>query len=161
MVLSWASLGGEERRCLLRFGQARWSPGNANWWRSGALSRIGLRLWPRPVKNLCNGVRHARCALQGIDQQGSLGNKRSSASVRTAELPAGRVPLGAIALSPRKLRVGIVGAGNCASSFVQGLTYYRDAQANEPAPGLMNVELGGYHVGDIEISAAFDVNASK
>jgi myo-inositol-1-phosphate synthase len=64
-------------------------------------------------------------------------------------------------LSPRKLRVGIVGAGNCASSFVQGLTYYRDAQANEPAPGLMNVELGGYHVGDIEISAAFDVNASK
>ncbi len=64
-------------------------------------------------------------------------------------------------MSPRKLRVGIVGAGNCASSFVQGLTYYRDAQANEPAPGLMNVELGGYHVGDIEISAAFDVNASK
>jgi myo-inositol-1-phosphate synthase len=57
--------------------------------------------------------------------------------------------------------VGIVGVGNCASSFVQGLSYYRDAKGNEPVPGLMNVELGGYHVGDIEISAAFDVSASK
>jgi myo-inositol-1-phosphate synthase len=64
-------------------------------------------------------------------------------------------------LSPRRLRVGIVGVGNCASSFVQGLTYYRDARANEPVPGLMNVALGGYHVGDIEVSAAFDVNAAK
>ena len=64
-------------------------------------------------------------------------------------------------MSSKKLRVGIVGVGNCASSFIQGLAYYRDAQANEPAPGLMNVELGGYHVGDIEISAAFDVNATK
>lgn len=64
-------------------------------------------------------------------------------------------------MSRRKLRVGLVGVGNCASSFVQGLDYYRDASANEPVPGLMHVELGGYHVGDIEISAAFDVNAAK
>jgi myo-inositol-1-phosphate synthase len=61
----------------------------------------------------------------------------------------------------RKVRVGIVGIGNCASSFVQGLTYYRHASSNEPVPGLMNVSLGGYHVSDIEISAAFDVNAGK
>ncbi|KAA2235697.1 inositol-3-phosphate synthase [Salinarimonas soli] len=60
-----------------------------------------------------------------------------------------------------KLRVGIVGVGNCASSLVQGLTYYRDAKDNVPVPGLMNVELGGYHVGDVEISAAFDVAADK
>jgi myo-inositol-1-phosphate synthase len=64
-------------------------------------------------------------------------------------------------LSRRKLRVGIVGVGNCASSFVQGLSYYAGANANEPVPGLMNVELGGYHIEDIEISAAFDVNAAK
>lgn len=64
-------------------------------------------------------------------------------------------------MSRRKLRVGIVGVGNCASSFVQGLSYYGEANANEPVPGLMNVELGGYHVGDIEISAAFDVSAAK
>ena len=60
-----------------------------------------------------------------------------------------------------KLRVGIVGVGNCASSFVQGLTYYRDAQSNEPVPGLMNVALGGYHVRDIEVASAFDVSAAK
>ncbi|WP_198380777.1 inositol-3-phosphate synthase [Roseomonas sp. KE2513] len=59
------------------------------------------------------------------------------------------------------LRVAIVGVGNCASSFVQGLSYYCMAQANEPVPGLMNVELGGYHVRDIAVSAAFDVNAAK
>ena len=64
-------------------------------------------------------------------------------------------------MSRSPLRVAIVGVGNCASSFVQGLTYYRDAASNEPVPGLMNVELGGYHVRDIEIAAAFDVNAEK
>ncbi|QFU17625.1 inositol-3-phosphate synthase [Microvirga thermotolerans] len=64
-------------------------------------------------------------------------------------------------MGSRKVRVGIVGVGNCASSFVQGLTYYRDARNNEPVPGLMNVELGGYHVSDIEIAAAFDISASK
>ncbi len=60
-----------------------------------------------------------------------------------------------------KLRVGLVGVGNCASSFVQGLDYYRDASGNEPVPGLMNVTLGGYHVSDIEVVAAYDVAASK
>jgi myo-inositol-1-phosphate synthase len=61
----------------------------------------------------------------------------------------------------RRVRVGIVGVGNCASSFVQGLTYYRNAKSNEPVPGLMNVDLGGYHISDIQIASAFDVNASK
>jgi myo-inositol-1-phosphate synthase len=60
-----------------------------------------------------------------------------------------------------KVRIGIVGIGNCASSLVQGLSYYREAKSNEPVPGLMNVDLGGYHVRDVEISAAFDVNAQK
>ncbi len=60
-----------------------------------------------------------------------------------------------------KVRVGIVGVGNCASSFVQGLTHYAEAAANEPPPGLMHVDLGGYHVGDVEIACAFDVHAGK
>jgi myo-inositol-1-phosphate synthase len=64
-------------------------------------------------------------------------------------------------MTSRKVRVGIVGVGNCASSFVQGLSYYRDAKGNEPVPGLMNVEIGGYHISDVEVSAAFDINASK
>ena len=66
-----------------------------------------------------------------------------------------------VALRSQKVRVGVVGVGNCASSFIQGLGYYRNARDNEPVPGLMNVEVGGYHVGDVEISAAFDVNAAK
>jgi len=62
---------------------------------------------------------------------------------------------------PDKIRVGLVGVGNCASSFVQGLSYYSNGHANEPIPGLMNVDIAGYRVSDVEISAAFDVNASK
>jgi myo-inositol-1-phosphate synthase len=61
----------------------------------------------------------------------------------------------------RKVRVALVGVGNCASSLVQGLHYYREAEGNEPIPGLMHADLGGYRVGDIEISAAFDVAAGK
>ncbi|MBN8873286.1 MAG: inositol-3-phosphate synthase [Rhodospirillales bacterium] len=61
----------------------------------------------------------------------------------------------------RKIRVAIVGVGNCASSLVQGLTFYRDAPEHEPVPGLMHVSLGGYHVGDMEVVAAFDVARTK
>ncbi len=60
-----------------------------------------------------------------------------------------------------KVRVAIVGVGNCASAFVQGVHYYRDADPNERVPGLMHVDLGGYHVRDIEFTAAFDIDATK
>ncbi len=59
------------------------------------------------------------------------------------------------------IRVAIVGVGNCASSLVQGVTYYRDAKAGEKVPGLMHVQFGDYHVKDIEFVAAFDVDAAK
>ncbi|KXF78493.1 inositol-3-phosphate synthase [Paramesorhizobium deserti] len=59
------------------------------------------------------------------------------------------------------LRVGIVGVGNCASSFVQGLSHYSGINSPEPVPGLMSTELGGYKVDDIVISSAFDVSAAK
>ncbi len=60
-----------------------------------------------------------------------------------------------------KVRVAIVGVGNCASSLVQGVHYYRNAQPGDDVPGLMHVEIGGYHVGDLEFVAAFDVDAKK
>jgi myo-inositol-1-phosphate synthase len=60
-----------------------------------------------------------------------------------------------------KVRIAIAGVGNCASSFVQGLNYYRDVRGNEPIAGLMNADVGGYRVEDVEIAAAFDVNADK
>jgi myo-inositol-1-phosphate synthase len=66
-----------------------------------------------------------------------------------------------LAVDGKKVRVALVGIGNCASSFVQGLTYYRKARSNEPVPGLMSASLGDYRVGDVEISAAFDVSAAK
>jgi len=60
-----------------------------------------------------------------------------------------------------KVRVAIVGVGNCASSFVQGVTYYKDAPEDQRVPGLMHVNLGGYHVRDVEFTAAFDIDVNK
>jgi myo-inositol-1-phosphate synthase len=62
---------------------------------------------------------------------------------------------------PDKIRVAIIGVGNCASSLVQGVEFYRDADPREQVPGLMHVDLGGWHLRDIEFTAAFDVNATK
>jgi myo-inositol-1-phosphate synthase len=59
------------------------------------------------------------------------------------------------------IRLAIAGVGNCASSLVQGLAYYRDADPTDSVPGLMHVVLGGYHVRDVEVVAAFDVDAAK
>jgi len=59
------------------------------------------------------------------------------------------------------IRVAIAGVGNCASSLIQGVTFYRHATPGDHVPGLMHVELGGYHVRDLEFVAAFDVDASK
>jgi myo-inositol-1-phosphate synthase len=60
-----------------------------------------------------------------------------------------------------KVRVAIIGVGNCANAFVQGVHYYRNAEAGTRVPGLMHVDLGGYHISDIEFSAAFDIDVDK
>jgi len=60
-----------------------------------------------------------------------------------------------------KVRTAIIGIGNCASALVQGVHYYQNATENENIPGLMNPVLGGYHINDIEFSAAIDINATK
>ncbi len=59
------------------------------------------------------------------------------------------------------VRVAVVGVGNCASSLIQGVEYYRDADPKERVPGLMHVTFGDYHVRDVEFVAAFDVDAKK
>ncbi len=61
----------------------------------------------------------------------------------------------------RKVRVAIIGVGNCACSLVQGVEFYRDTPEDSQVPGLMHAKLGGYHVGDIEFTAAFDVVSTK
>ncbi len=68
---------------------------------------------------------------------------------------------GASRYQSEKVRVAIVGVGNCASAFVQGVQYYKDADPSQSVPGLMHVDLGGYHIRDIEFTAAFDIDADK
>jgi len=64
-------------------------------------------------------------------------------------------------MSKDKIRVAIVGVGNCSSALVQGLEFYKDAPAGETVPGLMHVQLGPYHVSDVEVVTAFDVDGKK
>jgi len=61
----------------------------------------------------------------------------------------------------RKIRVAIIGVGNSASALVQGVHYYKNVDDDKFVPGLMHVRLGGYHVGDIEFVAAFDIDKNK
>ena len=61
----------------------------------------------------------------------------------------------------KKVRVAIIGVGNCASAFVQGVHYYKDAKERDKVPGIMHVNLGGYHIRDIQFTAAFDIDANK
>src|ERR671914_1220375 len=63
--------------------------------------------------------------------------------------------------SQDRVRVAIVGVGNCANSLLQGVQYYKDADPDDFVPGLMHVDLGGYHVRDVEFTAAFDVTTEK
>jgi hypothetical protein len=65
------------------------------------------------------------------------------------------------ARSEDRVRVAIIGVGNCANSLVQGVHYYRDAADDQFVPGLMHVDLGGYHIRDVEFTAAFDVVKGK
>ena len=86
-----------------------------------------------------------------IKQHSNGGAPRSGAAFKN----------GAARYQSEKVRVAIVGVGNCASAFVQGVNYYRDANPDQRVPGLMHVDLGGYHVRDIEFTAAFDVDSTK
>ena len=64
-------------------------------------------------------------------------------------------------MTDKKVRVAIVGVGNCASSLVQGVEFYAGAAIDQTVPGLMHVKFGDYHVGDVEFVAAFDVDDKK
>ncbi|HLP80403.1 MAG TPA: inositol-3-phosphate synthase, partial [Nitrosomonas sp.] len=64
-------------------------------------------------------------------------------------------------MSDKKVRVAIIGVGNCASSLVQGIEFYKDTPDDATVPGLMHVNLGGYHIRDIEFTVGIDINATK
>jgi myo-inositol-1-phosphate synthase len=82
-------------------------------------------------------------------------NRRKEPMASTNGSPDGR------ARSKDKVRVALIGVGNCANSLLQGVEYYKDANPEDTVPGLMHVDLGGYHISDIEFVAAFDVVKGK
>ena len=86
-------------------------------------------------------------------------NGKSDISLAAAAQPAAKAT--PRASGRRRVRVAIVGVGNCASSLVQGVEYYRNASETDKVPGLMHVNLGGYHINDIEFVAAFDIDREK
>jgi myo-inositol-1-phosphate synthase len=88
-------------------------------------------------------------------------SRHSNASNASTAANGASASNGAARYQREKVRVAIIGVGNCASAFVQGVHYYRDADPSERVPGLMHVDLGGYHVRDIEFTAAFDIDAAK
>jgi myo-inositol-1-phosphate synthase len=88
-------------------------------------------------------------------------SRHSNASNGSAATNGAASKNGAARYQSDKVRVAIIGVGNCASAFVQGVHYYADADPSERVPGLMHVDLGGYHVSDIEFTAAFDIDAAK
>ena len=80
---------------------------------------------------------------------------RRGRAVRTARSTGNGSPRG------KRIRVAVIGIGNCASSLVQGVHYYRNAKAAQRIPGLMHVELGGYHIRDVDFVAAIDIDRNK
>jgi myo-inositol-1-phosphate synthase len=91
--------------------------------------------------------------IVSIEQRNGVGTARNGTAAPSKN--------GAARYRAEKVRVAIVGVGNCASAFVQGVHHYRDANPSEDVPGLMHVDLGGYHVRDIEFTAAFDIDSTK
>jgi myo-inositol-1-phosphate synthase len=91
-----------------------------------------------------------------VSTNGSNGNGSGKSGTAPSNTWAGAARRG-----DGKVRVAIVGVGNCASSLVQGRHYYENANDDDFVPGLMHVSLGGYHVRDIEFVAAFDINKNK
>jgi myo-inositol-1-phosphate synthase len=87
--------------------------------------------------------------------------QRTEANVTPTSNFNGAATNGAARYQPDKVRVAIVGVGNCASAFVQGVHYYANADPSQRVPGLMHVDLGGYHISDIEFTAAFDIDRTK
>jgi myo-inositol-1-phosphate synthase len=91
-----------------------------------------------------------------------VSTEQSNGVIATAPLPRnGTSKNGAARYQSEKVRVAIIGVGNCASAFVQGVQYYAEADPKQDVPGLMHVDLGGYHVRDIEFTAAFDIDRTK
>ena len=101
-----------------------------------------------------------RALADGLDVP-FASNRRSSSGRRKEPMATTNGSKNGAGRKKDKVRVAIIGVGNCANSLLQGVEYYKDASSDETVPGLMHVDLGGYHISDIEFVAAFDVVKGK
>lgn len=143
------------RELAERAGVARWTVTRLE---SGRFSRVN---WStvRSIADALGVEPHEVAEFAGISEREGAArppsHSRRSTRMQASQSLAGR------RRNDGKVRVAIIGVGNCASSLVQGVQYYRDANADDFVPGLMHVDLGGYHVRDIEFTAAFDIDINK
>ena len=93
--------------------------------------------------------------------RGRAGTQKKGVRAELAEEKDQKENTKKAAKEDKRVRVAIIGVGNCASSFVQGVHYYKDAKEKDKVPGIMHVNLGGYHIRDIQFTAAFDIDANK
>lgn len=139
-----------------RFGVAFEPSGRRGGSTPGASGAVLLRVPPRLRKALKD-----EAASSGSTTNQLVVNTLQDALSRKDEMASTNGKANGRARSEDKVRVAIIGVGNCANSLLQGIEYYKDADPEAFVPGLMHVDLGGYHVRDIELTAAFDVTADK
>src|SRR2546427_5247362 len=129
--------------------------------RLGDTGVVLLRLPPELKRRLDEAARERRSSTNRVIVETLAERLDLSLQSRKDTTPRRNGSQNGKARSNGKVRVAIIGVGNCANSLVQGVEYYKDAAPDEFVPGLMHVELGGYHVRDIEFTAAFDVTTTK
>src|SRR6188472_2503310 len=119
-----------------------------------------LRVPPQLKRQLAAAARERRSSTNTVVVE-SLSQRLGAPLPRKEAMPRTNGSQNGKARSKDKVRVAIIGVGNCANSLLQGVEYYKDASPDEFVPGLMHVDLGGYHVRDVEFTAAFDVTTPK
>ncbi len=120
-----------------------------------------LRIPPELKRRLDAAARERKSSMNGVIVASLAERLDVSTQPRKDTMPRRNGSQNGKARSNGKVRVAIIGVGNCANSLVQGVEYYKDASPDDFVPGLMHVDLGGYHVRDIEFTAAFDVTTTK
>src|SRR3954471_9431033 len=126
----------------------------------GETGVVLLRIPPQLKRQLAAAARERRTSTNTVVVE-SLTKRLGAQTLRKESMPHTNGTQNGKARSADKVRVAIIGVGNCANSLLQGVEYYKDASPDQFVPGLMHVDLGGYHVRDVEFTAAFDVTADK
>jgi len=126
----------------------------------GESGDVLLRVPPALKRRLDDAARERRSSTNTVVVD-SLTERLGAVTPRKEPMPRKNGSQNGRARGNGKVRVAIIGVGNCANSLLQGVEYYKDASPDEFVPGLMHVDLGGYHVRDVEFTAAFDVTTTK